>query len=149
MYFWYMRFAIEWLIWLIFADKKRWRELLPVSFFAALLGTTTDIITNYIPLWSYDSNNSFIPYLLNNWGLCIVFTYLFIQWLPQHQTFWSMFLYWFIWAAVAIAIELIHVKTGHMNYHNGWSPLISYVADWILFLILYQFNKIFHLDKLS
>jgi len=27
MLFWYIRFALEWTIWLIFADKKRWREL--------------------------------------------------------------------------------------------------------------------------
>jgi hypothetical protein len=149
MYFWYIRFVIEWIVWLIFADKKRWRELFPVSFFASLLEATTDVITHHIPLWSYDGNCSFIPHLLNDWGLCIVLTYLFIQWLPQHQTLWKMLLHWSIWTTIAITIEWIHVKTGHMAYHNGWSLWISYGADWILFSMLYQFHKIFHLEKLS
>jgi hypothetical protein len=30
--FWYIKFAIEWLVWLIFADKRRWRELFSVFF---------------------------------------------------------------------------------------------------------------------
>lgn len=149
MCFWYIRFSIEWSIWLIFADKKRWRELFPVCFFASLLGATSDVITYHIPLWTYDGNNHFIPYILNDWGIYIVFMYLFIQCLPKHRTFWLMFGYWFIWTAIAIIIELIHVKTGHMTYHNGWSTWKSYGTDWILFLVLYQFHKIFHLEKLS
>ncbi len=148
MYFWYILFAIEWLIWLIFADKVRWRELLPVSFFASLLGATTDVITHHIPLWTYDNNNSFIPHLLNDWGIYIVVTYLFIQWLPQRRTFRSIFWYWFVWTAMVIIIEFIYIETGHMHYHNGWSLWKSYCADWILFSILYQFHKIFHLEKL-
>jgi|GEM_PF-2889474 hypothetical protein len=51
MLFWYIRFALEWTIWLIFADKKRWRELLPVGLIAGLYGATTDIITYHYPLW--------------------------------------------------------------------------------------------------
>jgi hypothetical protein len=149
MSFWYINFAIEWLMWLIFADKRRWRELFSVSFFASLLMATTDVITHHISFWSYDCNNSFIPHLFNEWGLSIVFTYLFIQWLPQHQTLWLMFWYWFIWTAVAIIIELIHVKTGHMTYNNGWSLWLSYVADWVLLWVLYQFHKMFRLEKLS
>jgi hypothetical protein len=148
MYFWYIRFAIEWSIWLIFADKKRWRELFSVSFFASLIAETTDVITHYQPLWMYDNNNSFIPFLCNDFGIYIVVTYLFIQWLPKHQTIWRMFWYWFVWTAITIIVEFIHVETKHMVYH-GWHIWMSYVADWILFLIFYLFHKIFHLEKLS
>ncbi|WP_327078735.1 hypothetical protein [Pelosinus fermentans] len=32
-------------------------------------------------------------------------------------------------------IEYIHINTGHMAHHHGWTSWYSYVADWILFLM--------------
>ena len=148
MLFWYIRFALEWTIWLIFADKKRWRELLPVSFMAGLLGTTTDLITFYHPLWQYDGDISPIPRLLNTWGIYVVITYLFIQWLPSKRTFWRMFVYWFLWTGATIIFEWMHGYMGHMTYPLWWRMYHSYIADWILFTVFYQYYNIFKFERL-
>ena len=80
MHFWYIRFALEWTVWLILADKKRWRELFPVGFMAGLYGDTTDILSPYCSLWKYDGNVSPIPQLINtlvliNSGIGSIITY--------------------------------------------------------------------------
>lgn len=149
--FFYARFAISWACWLLFADKARWREIIPVSILASFFGLISDhIITFYITYWDYyGSIARIILMLLDDLEIYVVVTYLFIQWLPKKQSFFSMFSYWFAWTALAITIEYIHVVTGHMAHYNGWTFLHSYVSDWILFWIFYQYHKIFQLEKLS
>lgn len=148
MLFWYIRFALEWSIWIIFADKKRWRELFPVGFLAGLYGTTTDVVTNYYPLWKYDGDISPIPRLLNTWGMYIVVVYLFIQYLPSNRSFGRMLAYWFLWTSIAVSIEKIHIITGHMTYHLWWNMYYSYLADWVLFSIFYFYYKIFKFERM-
>ncbi|MBP2626938.1 MAG: hypothetical protein H6Q68_1649 [Firmicutes bacterium] len=148
MIFWYIRFALEWSIWIIFADKKRWRELFPAGFMAGLYGTTTDIITYYYPLWKYDGDVSPIPRLVNTWGMYIVVVYLFLQYLPSKRSFGRILVYWFIWTSIAAAIEKIHVITGHMTYHLWWNMYCSYLADWVLFSIFYLYYKIFKFERM-
>jgi|GEM_PF-655146 hypothetical protein len=149
MEYYYIRFAIEWIVWLTFADKKRWREILPVCFFASLFSAVTDTLVHHYPLWMFDYSISAIPELLDDFGIYIVVTYLFIQWLPSHHTLWRMLSYWFVWTSLAISIEFIHLKTGHMTYHQWWKIWYSYIADWILFWIFYQYYKAFKFEKLS
>jgi len=148
--FFIISFIIELLIWLIFADKTRWRELLPVGFFAGFLGSMTDTIVCYYRLWDYHDPS--IPNVILELGddltIYIVITYLFIQWLPKKRKFWNMLLYWFIWTGLAITIEWIHIATGHMHHHK-WTYIYSYGADWLLFWIFYKYHQIFKLEKLS
>jgi len=145
--FWYIRSVVDLTIWLIFADKKMWRELLPVCFLGSLLGETSDSITHHYLLWEYDYNTSVLPELLNNWVLYIVVIWLFIQWLPTKRTLGRMFGYWFMWTAVALAIERIHLKTGHIIYYQWWNMYCSYIVDWVLFSIFYLYYKLFHFEK--
>jgi len=148
MSFWYIRFALEWSIWIIFADKKRWRELFPVGLLAGLYGTTSDVITYYYPLWKYDGDLSPIPRLLNTWGMYIVVVYLFIQYLPPQRSFGRMLAYWFLWTSITVSIEKIHIITGHMTYHLWWNMYCSYLADWALFSIFYLYYKIFKFERM-
>ena len=105
--------------WLIFADKTRWRELLPVGFFAGFLGAITDGIVCHYRLWDY--HDTLIPSVIVMMGddlsIYIVVVFLFIQWLPTKRMLWNMVLYWFMWTAIAITIEWIHITTGHMHHH--------------------------------
>lgn len=149
MTFYFIRFAVVVAIWLIFADKRRWRELFPVSFFAGFLGASTDIVMPHYPLWIYDGNISSLPNLANDWELYLVTTYLFIQWLPSRRTWLRLLGYWFAWTAVAAGIEVIHLKTGHLVYHQWWTAWHSYLADWVLFWIFYQYHRLFRFYKLS
>ena len=148
MLFWYLRFFLEWIIWIIFADKKRWRELFPIGFMAGLYGSTTDIITSHYALWKYDDDLSSIPRLINTWGMYIIIVYLFIQYLPSKRSFGRMFAYWFFWTSIAIIIEKIHLITGHMTHHLWWNIYYSYIADWILFSLFYLYYKIFQFEKM-
>lgn len=149
--FFYMRFLISWTCWLLFADKARWREIIPVSIFASFLGLITDqIVEWHIPYWEYYGNEpKIIINLMDDLGIYIVTTYLFIQWLPKEHSFFCMFSYWFVWTALAIGIEYVHVITGHMAHYHGWTFWHSYVTNWILFGIYYQYHKILQLEKLS
>lgn len=150
MSFFYARFFIVWACWLLFADKSRWREIFPVCVFASFLGLIADQIVDYIPYWEYyGSEPEFVITLTDEFEINPIATYLFIQWLPKKQSYFNMFFYWFAWTALAISIEYIHVKTGHMVHYNRWTFWHSYVADWILFWIFYQYHKILRLEKLS
>jgi len=144
--FWLIRFILEWSVWLVFADKKRWREIFPVCILACMLAWITDASTHHYKLWEYDMG--FISELSNSFGIYIVVTYLFIQWLPDRRFFMRMLAYWFIWTTVAISIEYIHLKTGHMTHHQWWTLWHSYIADWVIFWLFYQYHKVFQLAKL-
>lgn len=37
MLFYILVFTLSWIVWLVFADKDRWREILPVCIFAKCL----------------------------------------------------------------------------------------------------------------
>lgn len=150
MTFFSARFIIAWLCWLVFANKSRWKEILPVCFFASLLSLIADqIIDWHIPYWEYyGSEPKIVRYLMNDFDFTIVVTYLFIQWLPRKKSLRTMFAYWFAWVALAIIIEYIHIATGHMAHHHGWSLLHSYVIDWLLFWIFYKYYSVFQFDKL-
>lgn len=147
--FFIIRFILVWTVWFIFADKKRWRELFPVSIFAGYLGLITDmIIEEQLKLWEYQGEFKEFAEVSDDIGIYIVVTYLFIQWLPQCKTRASL-LYWFLWTSFAIAIEWIHIVTGHMEHHKWWNYGWSYACDWFLFWLFYQFHKIFRLKLLS
>lgn len=142
-------FITAWILWILFADKKRWRELFPVTLFASFLGCLTDNIMHYYTLWHYQNLNSLLISIFNDFGVYIVVTYLFIQWLPKEQTFRLMFGYWFIWTGLSISLELVYHATNHLTYHQWWNSWWSYLADWILYWIFYEYHKIFNLKKLS
>ena len=149
--FFTIRFVIVWIIWFVYADKKRWKEILPVSLFASCLGFLADILIEYYPYWEY-SEESLPPLFLeigDEFEIFPVVTYLFIQWLPANETMKNMFLYFFGWTAVAIFIEYIHLVTDHMEYLNSWTMWHSYVSDWILFWLFYMYHRILNLRRLS
>ena len=149
--FYVARCILAWSIWLLFADKKRWRELFPVCIFASFLGFFSDEIIEEYPYWEY--LDDFVPPLYLELGdefeIYPVVVYLFIQWLPKQQSLLNMLTYWFIWTGIAILVEYVHISTGHMEHLNGWSYWHSYIADWILFWLFYKFHEVFQLRKLS
>ncbi|MEG6586203.1 CBO0543 family protein [Dendrosporobacter sp. 1207_IL3150] len=147
--FYYIRFTIVVICFILFTDKKRWRELLPVSLLASCLAGFTDIITFYYPLWRYLGEHPLLIALLDNIGIYPVVTYLFIQWLPKEQTLPRMLRYWLYWTTFAISIEYIHIHMKKMQYGLWWHMGWSYLADWVLFTIFYSYHKILKLSKLS
>lgn len=152
MWFFVGRFILVWTIWFLFADKKRWREIFPVSIFAGFIGSTTDNITTHYKLWEYHSQDglhSWVLKVMDDWGIYMVVVYLFIQWLPDQRTFGRMFGYWFIWTGLAIIVEWIHIVTNHMDHHLWWNLWYSYIADWSLFWLFYKFHKEFKLRELA
>jgi len=146
--FFIIRFVIVWTFWVFFADKKRWREIAPACVFAGYMAGIADGIVEHYKLWAFIPV-SIIPDLLDNIGIYPVVTYFFIQWLPKQCTLGRMFSYWFVWTTLTIGIELLHLKTGHMEHYMWWSIYHSYTADWILLWMIYQFHKIFRLEKLN
>jgi len=148
--FYWIRYIIFWAIWWKFADKKRWRELFSVAIFAALLGTLTDhLFHDYYKLWSYVGQPPVIKEILNDIGIYVVVTYLFIQWLPQERGFLEKFLYFFFWTLVSIFIEWFHLAVGKIEHHQWWNLWYSYLADWLLLWIFYKIHQVFRYERLS
>ncbi|MDF9409733.1 hypothetical protein L7E55_15480 [Pelotomaculum isophthalicicum JI] len=131
------------------ADKKRWRELFIVSILASFLGCITDEIMHHYTLWQYKNGHPLLINMADDFGVYAVVTYLFIQWLPKNQTFQIMFGYLLAWTSFAISIELLYYFSNHLVYYQWWNSWHSYVADWFLFLLFYQFHKVFNLKELS
>jgi len=146
--FYIVLFILSWGVWLFLADRRRWRELFPVSVFASFLGCLTDNIMHYYRLWEYLSGDPLLPHLLDNIGIYMVVPYLFIQLLPKRRTIWIMLAYWMIWTGFAIGLEWVHLVTNHMEHHMWWSLWHSYAADWFLFGLFYQFHRVFRLSRL-
>jgi hypothetical protein len=133
----------------LFSDKERWREIFPVSLLASMLGCLTDMIMQYYPLWQYQDGNPMFIHSVNDFGVFLVVTYLFIQWLPKRQTFWRMAAYWFIWTGAVISLEFFYNRTGRLVYHQWWNIWCSYLADWFLFALFYSYHRLFRFEKLS
>lgn len=137
MTFWIGRFIIEWVVWLSVADKRRWREILPVCLFASYISLIADQLSELFELWQYYPKDCLAD-LLNAIGIYMIATYLFIQWLPCQKTYLNLFCYFFCWTIIAVSIEFIHVYFGYMK-HLNWSYGYSYAADWALFWLFYKF----------
>lgn len=144
-------FVLSWTVWLLFADKRRWRELFATSVFGIALAAITADLVHHYKLWEYPSDKkaTFWISILDEFGIYVVVIYLFIQWLPKKKTFGSMLSYWFLWTAFAIGIEYVFFLTGHIKYYKWWNPGFSYAADWLLYWIFYMAHKTFRLERLS
>lgn len=141
-------FILAWIFWLLFADRSRWREMIPVCIFAISLALATDVLVLHYPLWE-NIGPPLLYHLTDDLGIYPVVTYLFIQFLPANHTIKNMFAYWLLWTTIAVAIELIYISFGYIRYHQWWNTLHSYVADWFLYWLFYQYHKILKLEKLS
>lgn len=141
MLFWSIRFIMEWVIWLALADKARWKEILPVCIFAGYISLVADQVCELLELWEYAPVDAFGD-LVNATGMYLVVTYLFIQWLPGNKSLPSLAAYFFIWTSLVIIIEFFHLQHGKLIYDN-WHLYYSYIADWILFGLLYKFYRVF------
>lgn len=147
--FFIIQFIIVWIVWIIFADKKRWREFLPIGFFAAATGSMVDTVATHYGWWKYHGHLIYFTRILDNLGIYIVTPYLFLQYLPKRKTFWRILVHWFLWSTGAIGIEWLHIKTGHMVHGHSWSMTISYLTDYILFALFYGYYKLFRFERLS
>jgi hypothetical protein len=141
-------FFFSWTIWLLFADKDRWRELLPVCIFAVCLGIATDELMYHYLLWEY-LGSPFLHHLADDLAIYPVVTYLFIQGIPRNRTVFTMARYWLVWTTIAIAIELVYLTSVNMRYHQWWNTWYSYAADWFLYWLFYKYHTVLKLEKLS
>lgn len=143
--FWLTSFVLSWLFWFFFAAKKRWREILPVSIFASWLSFGVEALIQYLyNLWSY-SGPVLFPLFGNAFGIYLVVPYFFIQWLPVERTISKLVFYFFLWTGFAI----IHWYLGKIEYHLWWNMMYSYLSDWLLFWIFYNYYVVMNLKKLS
>lgn len=69
--------------------------------------------------------------------------------LPKRQNIFSMFKYIFLWSFIAITIEWIHLYTGYMQHLKFLNLGLSYICDWILFIIFYSFYRIHNTHLLN
>ena len=147
--FWIVGFTLSWLVWLIFADKRRRKEIFPVSIFASWISFIVEAWMHYAyNLWSY-SGLAILPLFGNALGIYIVVPYFFIQWLPHERSINKMFIYFFFWTGFSIIFEFIHWRFLQIEYHLWWNIGCSYLSDWFLFWLFYKYYAMTGLEKLS
>jgi len=143
--FWIVNCLIWWGVWLIFADKSRWREIVPVSIFASWISLFAEAIVRHdSELWCYsgDPLRSLFSHAL---GIYVVVPYLFIQWLPSNRTLKRTAFYFFLWTGFAVSNEWVYLYFGQMKHCSWWTLGHSYLADWILlglFLLYYDVTRL-------
>lgn len=119
--FWIVGFILAWLVWLIFANKKRWKEILPVAIFASWISFIVEAWMHYVyNLWTY-SGSVILPLYGNAFGIYIVVPYFFIQLLPNVRSIKKMLVYFFLWTGFAIIFEFFHWYFLQIEYHNWWN----------------------------
>ena len=147
--FWIVGFTLSWIVWFIFANKKYWKEILPVSIFASWLSFIVEAwMYHVLNLWSY-SGMPILPLFGNAFGIYLVVPYFFIQWLPHERSLNKMLIYFFLWTGFSIIFEFIHWRFLQIEYHLWWNIGCSYIADWLLFLIFYKYYIFTNLEKPS
>lgn len=138
--FWIGQFIFSWTMWFAFAKRGRWHKYLPVCIFASWLSLIVEAIMIYYNLWSY-SGHPLLALFINAFGIYLVTIYLFIQWLPDNCSAKSMFWYYFKWTLAVILFECVHAWLGHISYHKWWNIGYSYLSDWLLFWLFYNYHK--------
>lgn len=147
--FWIISFILSWLVWLMFANKNRWKEIMPVCIFASWLSFILESWMHYVyTLWSY-TELPILSLLGNGFGVYIVVPYFFIQLLPHKPALKTMLVYFFLWSNFAIIFEFFHWYLLKIEYHLWWNIGYSYLADWLLFWIFYKFYVGTDLEKKS
>ncbi|WP_432663195.1 CBO0543 family protein [Wukongibacter baidiensis] len=138
-------FLISWLVFIIFADKKKFFTFSPTCYLAIILGFVTDLLIHYYPLWSYPGSTDFqkcMRLYLDEFGVYFVVTYLFLQTLPKRKTFITIGVHIFLWTIPSILIEMIALWLESMKHDLWWSLYYSYFADWVLFFIFYLHHRL-------
>ncbi len=133
-----LTFIVVWFIFIRFADKKQFRTLYPTALVAMIMSLTSDIVTQFNPLWTYQDSDTHFPQLLilllDDFGIYPVIAMLYVQRLPNTFKKWAP--YTFFWTGIGIGLEYILASEGYYGLHRGWSIAWSYIADWIIFTIL-------------
>lgn len=131
-------FVTSWISFILFADKKRFRELHVTCLVAMVMSLGSDVITNCYPLWLYNDPDTHFPNiaieLLDDLGLYPVLAYIYIQHVPKGIKKWPV--YTFFWTIGGCVIEFILTEKGYLKYHHGWNLICSCAADWVIFAIL-------------
>lgn len=130
-------FIFSWTMFLLFGNKKRIPELFPSALFSSYLALFTDILMEKYELWSY-TDPPLSPQgikLLLGFGIYFIVAYLFMQFLPV--SWWKKLIYTFFWTLFAIIFEYFYLKNGLIKHHMWWTLWMSYLADWIIFGLIY------------
>lgn len=135
-------FLSSWTAFILFADRKRWRIYAPVSLLAMVMSLTSDHFVSSYPLWSYRDTSDVVPEsiirVLDDFGVYPVTTYLFIQYKPRLGGVRRV-LYYLAWTSGVILLEKFFCLQGWMVHNLWWNLGCSYLADWLIFLLLASF----------
>ncbi|WP_134703144.1 CBO0543 family protein [Ammoniphilus sp. YIM 78166] len=137
-------FSTSWILFLIFADKKKIPLYISTCYTAVILAFITDLLMVTRPLWEYPvrvKEHLFWIEMMNAFGIYFVTTFLFLQLLPQKQTILRMTRHIFYWSTFAILIEYLALKVGFIKHQMWWNLGWSYLSDGILFTFFYAHYK--------
>ncbi|KEO83057.1 cupin domain-containing protein [Tumebacillus flagellatus] len=138
-------FLVSWAAFWKFGDLRQWRRLLPAVLLSMVMSLTSDSVTDHYPLWTYHDTTGWMPYLairlIDDFGVYPVTAYLFLQYMPSPN---RQVRYFMTWTLAVILLETLFVFQGWMVHKDWWSIACSYIADWLIFFLLYRFTVLFN-----
>jgi hypothetical protein len=139
-----VKFAGSWLLFLLFADKKRYIFISPTCYLAVIFALITDLLMFVYPLWEYPADSKlglFTKQMLNSFGIYFVVTYFFIQMLPKSPKLLGLIKYILYWSIFSIVIEVAALWFGYIKHEHWWNLSWSFASDLILFSAFYLHYK--------
>lgn len=133
-------FLLSWSIFAIAAKKHVFHAIHSTALLAVVMSLSSDIFVRHYPYWLWSFRNmkespfNVFYELADDFGIYYVIAYLYIQYSPNRLKTWLP--YTSCWTIGGIILEYVIVKNHHLNYFNGWTFLHSFIADWIIFIIL-------------
>ncbi|WP_010095160.1 CBO0543 family protein [Ornithinibacillus scapharcae] len=136
-------FIISWVTFYLFSNKKKFPLFVSTVYLGIIFSFITDLLMFVYPLWNYPGTKleTFSIQLLNGFGIYFVVIYLFLQSLPKKQTILLVTRHIFYWSVFCILLELMYIYIGFIEHGLWWNIGLSYVADWILFVIFYLHHR--------
>jgi len=139
-------FVLSWICFYVLADRSIWRLYLPACFLSTIMSLTTDVLMTRYDLWVYEDPTGLVgpksQNFFDDFGIYPVVTYLFLQKFPAKQALSKQFRYLLFWTTLAICIEFVYFIFGWMKHNHWWNHGWSYVADWLIFLVLLGFQRL-------
>lgn len=143
---WIIVFVYSWIIFIIFADRKKLRRSAYGGLIAFSTGTLVDGVAHWLDLYHFDhSLNEYISYMLHGAGPLFTMGTLFFQLLTPDRKLQLANVAAF--TAAYLAVEYLIVISGGGRYIH-WNLLASFAVNLAVFLAMSYVGEIIMLKKI-
>lgn len=126
-----------------FGDWRNWRRYHPTILFFVMSALLYNVLLYNHPMWEYNGDGIIPNHTLSALSLSfIVFPCTVLLYIPHFpKSMWLRTAYVLMWGAIYSLIEWFMLKSGLIEYHNGWTYIASALFDFGIFVMLLVHHK--------